>query len=188
MTQRLVVLTEKPKDIDVVTIFIQAPKDERVRLEVANRAPATLEDACKIANEAQALQRSVTNPHPANHNPCSRHLNGPQWCSGPPRANHTARPHIPRAYAIQPTLHQAQEVRLNRLDDETRRLCREQVLCYRCCKGITTRTVHGPTTWQTFHHAVLRAASSCPGGSPTGGPHRTTAVLGSAANGGWEAA
>jgi hypothetical protein len=60
MTQRLVVLTETPKDIDVVTIFIQALKEERVRLEVANRAPATLEDACKIANEAQSVNRLCT--------------------------------------------------------------------------------------------------------------------------------
>lgn len=134
MTQRLVVLTEKPKDIDTVTIFIQALKDERVRLEVANKAPATLEDACKIANEAQALQRSVTNPRPANHDQRPRHHDVPQWRPGPPRAHQPPRPHIPRAYAIQPMFNQTQEVRLNRLDDETRQLCREQDLCYWCRK------------------------------------------------------
>jgi hypothetical protein len=101
---------------------------------VASRAPATREDSCKIVNEAQALQRSVTNPRPANHDPCFMHLNVLQGCSGPPRVNHTQRPHIPRAYVIQPTSHQAQEVRLNRLDDETGQLCQEQDLCDRCRK------------------------------------------------------
>jgi uncharacterized coiled-coil protein SlyX len=134
IAQRLVILKDRPLDIDVVTLFIQALKDEKVKVQVFSKGPKTLNEAYKAAHEAMSLFRSVPNhnrgPPGGDNRPRPPHLQqqGPSLPPSNPRPTHN-----PRAYALQPGPPPAvPEVRLQSLDSATRQMCIEQNLCFRC--------------------------------------------------------
>jgi hypothetical protein len=52
MTQRILVLHDPPGDQEMVALFINALKDEKVRIEVARKKPTTFDVAYKTALKA----------------------------------------------------------------------------------------------------------------------------------------
>lgn len=136
MTSRIVTLKEKPRQAELIMIYLRALRDPAVRSHVLQRMPTTLHDAHQAALQVNDLHLTAdqygsrahqTQPFP--HDTLQLQAARPFNPRFPLRPN----PQTFTSHHAQPTAHRFQTTtRLSKLDDHTRELCIQEGRCLRC--------------------------------------------------------
>lgn len=147
MHKQLRILDEKPTETELVHIYIDALKDKDVKTHVAGHSPKTLSEAHRLAIEHTSRLRSLLDrkDNPRHSNPASRnHSGNPRDSSRstqPPRSRtpfsfprQTVNYVQQQPYSPTPAPDNDVPVRINKLDEQTRQLCMDQNLCFKCRK------------------------------------------------------